>query len=107
MHNTIDIAGKKYPVSFGNAALLRFERETGVSILNMGEALTYERLLQLAHCALADGARKAKQDFALSFDDMLDLLDEDTTALGRLMNLYQESMPQVGAGDEKKGKGKR
>lgn len=97
-HTTL--AGKEVPVSFGNAALIRFEEETGISILNLGNTpLNYKNSLKLIYEGLRDGHRKANKDFTMTFDDLCDYLDEDTEALTRIMDLLTKSMP---GNDEKK-----
>lgn len=98
------LAGKEVPVSFGNAALIRFEEETGISILNLGTtALNYKNSLILIYEGLRDGHRKDKKDFTMTFDDLCDYLDEDTDALMRIMDLLNKTMP---VSDEKKTKAK-
>ena len=98
------IAGKEVPVSFGNAALIRFEEETGISILNLGTTpLNYKNSLVLIFEGLRDGHRKDKKDFTMTFDDLCDYLDEDPNALSRIMDLLNKSMPTP---DEKKTKAK-
>ena len=98
------IAGKEVPVSFGNAALIRFEEETGISILNLGTTpLNYKNSLVLIFEGLRDGHRKDKKDFTMTFDDLCDDLEEDPNALTRIMDLLNKSMPTP---DEKKTKPK-
>jgi hypothetical protein len=98
------LAGKEVPVSFGNAALIRFEEETGISILNLGTTpLNYKNSLILIYEGLRDGHRKDKKDFTMTFDDLCDYLDEDAEALVRIMDLLNKAMP---VSDEKKTKAK-
>lgn len=105
MIKTATLAGKEYPVSFGNAALALFERETGVSIATIGEDTPYFNTLRLIWCGMRDGGRKAGKPFLLEFEAFCDLLDEDADAVQRLMDVFTESMP-VPADGEKKAKAK-
>lgn len=87
------INDNEVPVSFGNAALIRFEEETGVSILNLGkETLNYKNTLKLIYEALRDGYRKEGKSFDWSFEDMCDELDEDMAAINRVMEVFNNSM---------------
>ena len=88
------INNKEVPVSFGNATLIRFEEETGISILTLGaETLNYKNTLMLIYEALRDGHRKEKIELKWTFEDMCDQLDEDMEAINRIMSLFGNSMP--------------
>jgi len=98
------INNKEVPVSFGNATLIRFEEETGISILTLGtETLNYKNTLMLIFEALRDGHRKEKIELKWTFEDMCDQLDEDMEAINRIMSLFGNSMPS----SEKKTKTSR
>jgi hypothetical protein len=98
------INNKEVPVSFGNATLIRFEEETGISILTLGQSpLNYKDSLKLIFEGLRDGHRKEGIKFDLTFEDMCDELDEDMDAITRIMNLFANSMPT----EEKKTKTSR
>lgn len=92
------------PFSFGNAALVAFERETGISLIGGNLNLNYEATLQLAYVAARDGARKERKDFGLTFEDFCDALDEDRNALTKIMDAFSNSMPQE---DQQNGEKKR
>lgn len=106
MVKTATIAGKEYPVSFGNAAIAAFEKETGVSISTIGDGTPYSSMLRLVYAGLKDGARKTKKTFSFEFEAFCDLIDDDPEALTRLMDTVTESMPVTDpdATEEKKVK---
>ena len=80
------INNTEVPVSFGNATLIRFEEETGISILQLGqETLNYKNTLKLIYEALRDGHRKEGKSFDWSFEDMCDEFDEDRAGINRVM----------------------
>ena len=98
------INNTEVPVSFGNATLIRFEEETGISILTLGqETLNYKNTLKLIYEALRDGHRKEGKSFDWTFEDMCDEFDEDMAAINRVMELFSNSMPDA----EKKTKTSR
>ena len=98
------INNTEVPVSFGNATLIRFEEETGISILTLGqETLNYKNTLKLIYEALRDGHRKEGRSFDWTFEDMGDEFDEDMAAINRVMELFSNSMPDA----EKKTKTSR
>jgi hypothetical protein len=98
------IAGIEVPVSFGNAALIRFEEETGISILTLGTTpLNYKNTLILIYEGIRDGYRKAKKNLDIDFDEMCDLLDEEPQAINRIVQILTNSLP-MGETEEKKRK---
>lgn len=98
------IAGQEVPVSFGNATLIRFEEETGISILNLGTTpLNYKNTLVLIYEGIRDGYRKAQRNLDLDFDAVCDLLDEDPHAINRIIEIFTGSLPKE-ANSEKKMK---
>lgn len=101
MIKTVTISDKDYYVSFGNAALVAFEEKTGDSIATIGEGTTYAKMMRLIYFGLQDGARKAKKDFDLTFEDVCDLMDEDPDSLENMMKVFEKSTPIA---DEKKAK---
>lgn len=104
MLNYVKIGEKEYPVSFGNAALVAFEADTGISISSIGENTPYSNTIRLVYIALRDGARRAKQEFTMTFEAMCDLLDDHPGALETIMTAFESSMPVPG---EKKVKAAR
>lgn len=101
------INGKEYPVSFGMNALALFSREAGLSLKQIGnldEHLDLYNTMILVWCGLSDGFRKARKagdvrgDFALSIEDVGDLLDTDPNALDNFMKAFNEAQPQAGNG---------
>lgn len=95
------IAGKEYPISFGTAAMVAFEADTGISVSDIATGTAYTNTLRLLYAGLRDGARRTKTDFALDFDSFCDLLDEDPSALQRLQDAFEDSMPKPAEGEKK------
>ena len=101
MIKTATLAGKDYPVSFGKAALVLFETETGVSVTEISNGASYSNSLRLIWCGLRDGGRKAGTPFPLDFEGFCDLLDEDPEAEQRLIDVFSSSIPAADAGVSK------
>jgi len=105
MYTNVTIDGTDYPVSFGMNALAKFTRNAGLSLKELGnldEHLDLENTLILVWCGLADGFRKARKDgaatgqFTLAVEDVGDLLDQDSEALSRIMDVFNVAMPEPG-----------
>lgn len=97
----IEIAGKEYPVSFGNATIVSFETKTGVSIDSLQSNLPFTNSLRLFFEAMRVGHRRAKAKFSMTFDDFCDLLDEDPDAIARLSQAFRDSNPVEEEGEKK------
>lgn len=101
----VELAGKKYPVSFGMMALAKFCKKQNLTLAQMNAQLQ-SRLdlmgaLNLIHIGLQEGARKAKVKLDLSLEELADLIDEDEGALERFFAEFTGAMPQ-GSDDEGK-----
>ncbi len=95
MFDYVKINGKLRPCKFGFNALRIFSRITGISISEMekiGENMTFDTAITLIHCGLIDGARKAKEEFNYTIDDLADDLDGDMSAIERCMVLFTEQI---------------
>jgi len=70
----IKYKNKKYPVKLGYYALMMLQKEHGVSMEGIeGDISLYEPLL---FYALQRGAKVTKQEFTLTKDDMVDVLED-------------------------------
>lgn len=93
-----------YPVKFGMAALSEFLDLEGLSLSQMeeiGQNLTLTRAIRLVHIGMKHGARVAKQEFSQSYEDTCDLLDTDQELMGKVMEVFQNQMPQPEKGNAK------
>jgi len=98
MYEEIEINGIKYPAKFGMNALKIFSEQTGKPISEIGN-IELSDVLILGYIILIEGARVKKVDFKLSQEEFNDLLDEDRSALEKIMNVVSSQF------DEKKPKG--
>ena len=73
----IEINGKAYPCRVTMGALLRFKRETGRDISQMGET-DVEALVTLLWCCVVSASKADGVEFGMSLMDFADLLDPDT-----------------------------
>ena len=104
MHAEITSNNKVHPVKFGMAALSEFLDSEGLSLAEMdqiGQNLTLTRALKLVHIGLKHGARVAGVPFAQSFEDTCDLLDSDPDLMAKVMQVFQDQMPQPEKGNAK------
>lgn len=81
-------------IRFGNRALMEFEKATGRSLFGGSiEGLSVEETTHLAHAGLKDAARLENKECELSFDDVLEELNEPG-AIVEVMRLFGEAMPK-------------
>ena len=97
----ITIDEQEYPVHFGYAALLKFEREFKKSITKLDfNNIGVLESMQIVWCGFADGHRMAKKKgdlpkstkFEMSIDDIADLVDTDNNLLTRLMEMFSTAL---------------
>ena len=75
----IDFAGAEMPIYFGNKALYLIEKQSGVPLSQIDtlfDNMTLETMCMIIKVALQEGARKEKQPFEMSDDDIFDAMDE-------------------------------
>jgi hypothetical protein len=105
MVDLIKLGGKDYPVSLGFAALREAERETkrGLSDLLGGiENASIKDTVYICHLALKHGARKEKQEFTLTEEDVADLMDEPGKST-ELSDLIGEQLGKIFAPPDQVG----
>jgi len=93
------IAGQDYPVKYGFAALRAFSDATGTTLGelgSLGESMTITQTIALVWAGLKDGARVTKTDFHLTLDDVADLLDEDSSAMEKVLEVFANSLANSG-----------
>ena len=105
MIKEIHIGGKMRPVSYGFNALAMFQDLTGIGLSQLGsmsmDTMTLTSMIKFAYCGLKDGARKAKQDFTASIEDVADWLDDDSQAFIDLFSEFVNSQAPEDTGKKK------
>lgn len=97
MESTIELGGKKRPVSFGFYAFKVFEDETGISFTKMGESLenmNVDILTAFIYSGLCSGAKKSNQAIDFSRDDIYDWLDDFSGSIDSIVKVFTDSMPK-------------
>lgn len=98
MYYDVKVKGKAYPCNYGMAALSEFLDAEGLKLSDLstfGQDMALSTALRLVYIGLKDGARKAKKEFNLSFEDVCDLVDDDQELITRCMEVFVKSMPQA------------
>lgn len=93
--NEITINGKAYPFHVGWNLLRKVSAANkGMSMREMIGKLAddIEFSLTFYHMAMREGARKAKQEFKISIEEFVDLLDDDPNAF---VNIMEQTLKQV------------
>ena len=91
MYEIVIINGKDYPVRFGMNSLRNFTKATGRSLQDLdklGEGISLDDACQLILAGLKDGARVSGNECSLSVDEVADLLDEDFSALNKVLEIF-------------------
>ncbi len=94
----ITINNTVYPLHFSFAAFHNFGQLTGLSLQqleNMAESMSFDHVLKLIWCGLKAGARKAGREFTLTEEDVINLLDDDPTAMATIMKIFEQSQAQI------------
>jgi len=94
MTKQVTINGAYYPVKFGFSALISFTDAAGLALEdleNLGDGMTLGTALTLVWAGLKDGARKEKQPFDLTVEDVADLIDDDQEAINNVLELFAKS----------------
>jgi hypothetical protein len=92
----IEIGGQQRPVLFTINALAEFEAITGTSVFDMDKMST--TMLSLTGCralvyvGLKAGARRNRDTFRHSIEDVGDWLTSSGEKLGEVMNAFSEDM---------------
>ncbi len=90
----IKAGSESFPVNFGMKALADFcdaTKRTMNDLVSLGDTLTPNDAIVLTHCALKDGARREKISFALTLDDVVNLMDDNTTFFTDVMGAFADS----------------
>lgn len=95
----VETAGKKFPVHFGMASLMRFCEEEGIQLTELQTAKP-TAMLRLFYKGLEHGHRRAGKELQLSQQDFEDLIDDDALFFTALSNAFAASMPEEGNAQE-------
>ena len=105
----INIGGKSRPVRFGWNATADFSDAAGLSLADLNElsdkTLSIRKLTIMVWAGLKDGARKEKQDFEASVEDIGDWIDEaDEPVLEQIISHFMAAQTGTDAATEPAGK---
>lgn len=107
MIKEIEIGGQMRPVSYGFNALAMFQDLTGLGLAELptiGMNMPIRHMIAFAYCGLKDGARKSKQEFTASVEDVGDWLDDNSEAFIALFGEFVANQAQAPT-DKKKEAG--
>jgi len=90
MVDYITYEGKQLPVKISFSALNAFEKETGLTMSQIGEELKNHEII-LWH-ALRAGHYKAKEELTIKREDVEWILDE---CLGQYQRIFMDSMVRI------------
>lgn len=91
----ITINGKQYPCRVTMGAMLRFKRETGHDVNQIGEGDVSD-LVTFLWCCMASASKADGVEFGMSLLDFADRLEPDT------LTRFTEEMKGDPTGEEKK-----
>ncbi len=111
-YEIIEIGDKKFPVSFGFAALRNYSTMTGTTLADLnklGTNMTLDDALVLMWCGIKDGHRRAKieGEFTLDVDDVADLIDGNIGCLEQVFEVLSNQMTGNTQAGGKKTKAKK
>lgn len=89
----VETAGKKYPVHWGMASLMRFCENEGIELAELQSAKP-TAMLRLFYFGLEAGHRRAGVQLQLTQQDFEDLIDDDASFFQALSDAFAASMPQ-------------
>ena len=102
------IGGELRPIHFGFSALSQWCDISGLGLNdlgNIGDNLSLSNAISLIYVGLKHGARKTKEDFNYSTDDIGDWIDEEgMNVLTEAMDIFGEQMTKLTPEDEEKKK---
>lgn len=107
IYKEINVGGQLRPVSYGFNALAMFQDMTGQplnELPNIGLKMPMRYMIIFAYVGLKDGARKAKQEFAYTVEDVGDWLDDDADAFIEMFGDFVASQAPAPTADANKKK---
>ena len=95
---TIAIGGELRPIHYGFAALAEWCDLTG-------DNMSMSAAIQLIYCGLRHGARRSKEEFNYSIDDVADWIDEEGMDIFTdAMAIFADAMVKINPSKKKKKK---
>jgi hypothetical protein len=104
-YKEVETGGKKYPLHFGMASLMRFCEEEQIELHEIHKAKP-TATLRLFYKGIENGHRRAGIPLELSQQDFEDLIDDDAEFFAALSDVFAASMPQEEPEPGKPGKKK-
>lgn len=106
MINHVEINGKTRPVQYGLDALEEFSKLTGLTadqvMFELDQHLKLGKIPTFIYCGLKYGAKRAKQEFDLTRDDVEAFLSDDPSLISGFMMAFAEQTVQQNQEPEKK-----
>lgn len=103
---TIAIGGEVRQIHYGFAALAEWCDLTGSGLNDLsklGENLSLVAAIQLIYCGLKHGARRSKEEFNYSYEDVADWIDEEgMEVFTEAMEVFSNSMAKINSSEKKK-----
>ena len=104
---TLAIGGELRPLHYGFASLAEWCDLTGSGLNDLsklGNNLSLNAAIQLIYCGLKHGARRSKEDFKYSVEDVADWIDDEGMDIfNEAMEVFSESMAKITPEKKKKG----
>lgn len=93
---SIELAGKAYPIQFGYGALLEYEQKTGKSAVEMAQGgnVGFTEILTLIACGLSNGAEMAGSPHEFTAKQvglLLDATENSPAVIEQAMSYLQAS----------------
>lgn len=111
MVNFIQAGGKERPIFFGFSAMRQFceEQKWTLQQLNkflesMENSMDLDKVLRLIYIAFKDAARKQKEPFEFSFEEVVDWLDERDGLFNEAVTKLYRAQAQADAKKKRKPK---
>ena len=108
---TIAIGGEMRPIHYGFAALAEWCDATGSGLKDLAtlaDNLSLNNAIHLIYCGLKHGARRSKEEFNYSSDDVADWIDEEGMDIfSEAMEIFSESMTKMNPSEKKKKEKKK
>ena len=102
----IAIGGEMRPIHFGFAALSQWCDLSGLGLhelSNVGENISLTDAINLIYVGLKHGARKSKEDFKYTSDDVADWIDDEgMDVFNECMEIFSEQMAKMKPEEKKK-----
>jgi len=102
----IAIGGELRPIHFGFAALSQWCDLSGLGLhelSNVGDNISLSNAIDLIFVGLKHGARKSKEDFKYTSDDVADWIDDEgMDVFNEAMEIFSEQMAKVNPEEKKK-----